>query len=65
MPLLLLEPIVMRLSQLHWRDEWKDRVTADEDPPVIIQQEIIAQIALRYGLTDEELRRRVEAAGRI
>lgn len=68
-PMALLEPMVMHLSQLHWRDEWKDRVTAAEDPPVIIpdeaEPEIIAQIALGCGLTDEELRRRVEAAGRI
>ncbi len=68
-PMALLEPMVMRLSQLHWRDEWKDQVTADEDPPVIIpdlaEQEIIEQIALRCGLTVEELRRRFEAAGRI
>jgi len=69
MPMALLQPMVRHLSQLHWRDEWTDRVTAAEDPPVIIpdeaEPEIIEQIALGCGLTVEELRRRFEAAGRI
>jgi len=35
-PYLLLEPIVKDLRELHWREEWKDEVAADEDLPVTI-----------------------------